>query len=388
MALGKDRTRIHVRGLGDLELMLKEPTVDTEASNAGYVKSVDMQIVPEMEDIQVDNGDIVDYLMKSRRFGMTLNLAQSSKDEVDLVANASGKVYGGRYFGMVSDSGRFQYFAFDALKLAPEVRAAFSPGHRVLPVPAVALTPDNTFATPPMYVVEALGELRVKNLHLFLAARNGHVSGTVNALDMSGWGRHGVLSSGYASIWQTASGLTFLRFNGSSDYGDFGNVCNLAATDSYAIEAWVRPQAADASLIRFLAKKSTNLVGTAGWMLTRNTSNKIEFLVSNGTTQYSVATSTSCLQNVWKHILIAVPKNGNAQAYLNGTADGSTTAIAASHDATNALSLFLGKDGGGTFGQSDIQGLRVYNFGSAGVPSDIATIASNHWLAEKGYHGL
>ena len=270
--------------------------------------------------------------------------------------------------------------------MAPEVRATFAPGHRVLPVPAVALAPDNTFTTPPMYLAEALAELRVKNLHLFFCGRNGHITGTVNALDISGWGRHGVLSA--SSLWTTASGLTFLRFNGSSDYADFGNVCNFGATDSYAVEAWVRIQAADGALTRILGKKSTTASGTAGWLLQRSAANKLGLLASNASTQYTIETTSTVLQNVWTHILVAVPKNGNAQAYLNGAANGSTVAIASSHDATNAFSLFMGKDGGGTFGQSDVQGLRVYNFGASGVPSDIATIAANHYAGEKGYHGL
>jgi hypothetical protein len=205
---------------------------------------------------------------------------------------------------------------------------------------------------------------------------------------MSGWGRHGVLSANFATIWQLASGLYFLRFNGSSDIADFGSVCNMAATDSYAIEAWVRIQGADGSLQRIGGKKSTTASGTAGWLLQRSAGNKLGLLASNATTQYTIETTTSVLQNVWKHILIAVPKGGNAQAYLNGAADGTPVAIAGSHDATNAINLFLGKDGAGNFGQVDIEGVRVYNFGSAGVPSDIATIAANHWAGEKGFHGL
>lgn len=388
MALGKDRSRIHVRGLGNMEIMLKEPTVDTEASNVGLLKSVDLSFIPNMEEIVGDNGDLQDWLMRSIKHTMTFNLSQSSKDEFDLVMNAGGKVYGARYAGLVSESGRFQYFSADALKLAPGVNAAFQPGHRVLPVNGMALKPDNTFSTPPVYVVESLAELRTQNLHLFVATRNGHISGTVNLLDLSGWGRHGVISSAYATIWQSAGGLTFIRLDGANDSVNFGNVCNIGATDDFVIEAWVRVQGANATLQRIASKKSTTASGTAGWMLQRSTGNVLQLLVSNGTTQYTISNTTTSLQNVWRHALIAVPKGGNAQAYLNGAADGSTVAIASSNDQTNSVNLYLGQDASANKGQVDIQGLRVYNFGLAGMPTDIATIAANHYAGEKGYHGL
>ena len=116
MALGKNRTSIFVRGLGNLEIALKEPTVDTQFSGVGIIKSALITDSPTMVDIVADNGQVVEYLSSEQRVGMEAQLYQVGADEIALLRDAGGKVYALRYSDLTTAI-RYQYYCMEACRL-------------------------------------------------------------------------------------------------------------------------------------------------------------------------------------------------------------------------------------------------------------------------------
>lgn len=181
----------------------------------------------------------------------------------------------------------------------------------------------------------------------------------------------------------------FLRFDGVSEYADFGDVLDDDGVSDRLFECWIRIQAADGVGLPILAKKQTYNSVNAGFSIFRFTGNQLIFQIADGTTSANIATGAgSVMQNTWKHFAVTIDRNGNGQAYLNGALAGSATSVAAIGSGTNALSLFLGRDNSGAYGQVDLGRVRTSNFGAGGLPSNIANIVSAHYNAEKSIYGL
>jgi hypothetical protein len=144
---------------------------------------------------------------------------------------------------------------------------------------------------------------------------------------------------------------------------------------------------ADAGLEEILAKKVLVSTHTAGYALARNASNQILFKLSDGSASASVVSTSTVLQNVWKHVMVFIDRNVNGQIYLNGAADGAAVSVAAVATGTNAGNLCIGRDGT-NFGQVDVRGVRFYSFGAGALPLDAATIALDHYNAEKAQMGF
>jgi hypothetical protein len=138
-----------------------------------------------------------------------------------------------------------------------------------------------------------------------------------------------------------------------------------------------------------LSKRTTTADISAGWSFWRRNSGagKFRFQIADGSTQAIIESNAFPPQNVWKHLAVSIDRNGNGQTYINGIADGSPVSTAAVGSAANSQSLKIGRSGS-EFGQVDIGGHRFYNFGAGNLPSDIATIISNHYNAERQFYGL
>ena len=395
MALGKNRTNIFVRGLGNLEIALKEPTVDTQFSGCGIIKSALITDSPTMVDIVADNGQVVDFLPSEQRVGMEAQLYQVGSDEIALLRDAGGKVYALRYSGLTTAI-RYQYYCMEACRLEPAVSLDFKVGERLLPLRARSLYQDVGYSIPLLYNVEATREIDVRGLQLWLAPRSGYNYGTAKLLDVSGFGRHGTISSAFATIWKLNGGTSlvkFLRFDGTADYVDYGDVAGLdfAATEDWMIEAWIAFPGTNGFQETICAKKQTVATSTdKGFALERLVGNTIQLRVSDGTTQVNTLTTSTVLQSTIKHVAFTVKKGGNVTPYMNGAADGTPVAMGASYASDNALSFYLARDTGpaGTFGNVDVLDIKIRNFGVGGLPTDIATSILNHYTGERAYYGV
>lgn len=383
MGLQKDRTRQHVKGLGDLEVRQVEPTNAAAFDNVGYLDEAGTDVIDDyvMEEIKDESGNLVNVLEQSHKVTLATNLSQTSLEEVNLIKGAEGKCFAIRYFGKASPT-RFQYFCIEKGKINPSVPLGYKPGKRTLPLRAWALNQNLAADLPEYYMAETMGEIRIKDLQLWVNPRLALKSATQNIVDISGYARHGVATADYATMWGTAG---FLRFDGSNDAVNFGSVLNDDASADFMIETWVRVMGADGSLQEIAAKKDAT-ANTAGFALYRSAANKMLFVLGSGSANASLSSTGSVLQNVWKHVAVAVDRNGSATIYVNGTADG-TLSVAAIGSGTNALPLYLGRDNT-NFGQVDIDMARIYTFGAGGLPADMATIISRHFAAERSYYGV
>lgn len=388
MALGRNRKTIFVKGLGKLEIRKVEPTpADSLFSEAGYIDSTKITEIPEMEEIVVDTGELIDMIPKQISASWESILTQTSIDEISLIRNSIDQYHAIRYSGLASES-TFQYFLMEYAKIIPRLDIEFKVGKRVLPIRILGLKQDNLgYDVPVLFVYETAKEIKTNYLSLWITARAGLNAGTSRLLDVSGYAQHGTLNSDYSTIWQTGTTPErFLRFDGTNDYCSLGDILDDDGTTDFMIEAWVRIQGANGSLQEILAKKTAT--GTsAGYGFYRNASNYIAFHLASGSAEAINVSSSTLLINTWAHIACTIDRNGSGQIYINGSANGSPVSVAAIGSGANALNLYIGRDNT-NYGQVDIGAVRIYRYPTVGLPSDISTIISNHYNAEKTFYGL
>lgn len=385
MALTKSRTRMEAKGPGRFEVRELEPTSASAFSNVGYVESTALNDEHTMLDLMDETGEMVNSISQGRIVSGVTQLMQTGKDELDLLSGAVEKVHAVRYSGITSP-GRFVYFAFDRTIINPSIPLNYAVGKRTLPLQLKAVIDQSLgYDVPPYYRAHADAEIHVDGLQLWVDPRLDFNAATAKLLDISGFGRHGTVyqAADVATVWGQAD---ILRFDGTNDYVDFGNVCNFAALEDFAIDFWVRVPAADGSAQEILTKKASAGVA-AGFSILRNASNQIAVELADGTDQPDITSTATVLQNVWNHVLVAVDRTGNAQIYINGAATGSAVDVSAVGDMTTTTSLYAARFGS-AYGQVDIKDIRIYNFGADGLPSTIATIALNHYNAQKAQLGL
>lgn len=390
MSVQRDRTRFWSHGLGVMEIREVSPTPGTDHSDIGYLEESTIEDILETEKRFDERGSLTNVLEKTRVAAVRTKLMQLGIDEIGLIKDSAGKRYSLRYHGVNRDSGKFQYNCFDRVVLNRSLARSYKPGPQGLPFEAFAidLSDDLGIDDPVGYVYESAGQIRTSGLQLWMDARLGYGANLAKILDISGFARHGSLSADYASIWQSGSNPDrFLRFDGSNDEVSFGDVLNDDGTGDFIIEIWFRMKAANGTQEELLSKKSLVTGNTAGLSIYRTTGNLIAFRIADGTGGVTVSTDSQALQNINKQFTVAVDRNGNAQTYLNGAADGTPASVAAIATGTNALNLKLGCDSSNN-GQVDITAVRIYRYAAGGLPADVATMIANHYNAEKGFFGL
>lgn len=162
--------------------------------------------------------------------------------------------------------------------------------------------------------------------------------------DVSGYGRHGVLTSmDPAGDWLVDDRGYYLDFDGTNDYVTFGDVCDPLDLD-YSISCWLKPAALSGVLRGFIGKEavgqadrfylgisSTDLL-QGFWRVDATSAFEANF----GGTTFSL--------NVWHHVAVTFDRDGVATGYINGTALPTTHSIASLNGLTfdNAQPLILG----------------------------------------------
>lgn len=389
MALAKDRARIFVHGLGNLEIRERIPSEGVNFESVGHIQDATFSDLSTVVECIVDTGDLVDVVESERKGSIKSMMMQSSESELNLLINSVGKYYACRYFGIAKKvDNTFQYFCTEQAKIIPSIELPMKVGLHTIPLDIRFLAQTEVdYDIPLIFIIETKNRIYTKGMNLWLSPRNGWNAGTAKILDASGYARHGDISADFASIFiADTAPLYILRHDGSNDVTDLGDVLDLNATNDFSIDFWVRIKGADASLQEILSKKADD-TDVAGFRVVRTAGNKIEIKLSDGVDSVSLASTTSVLQNVWKHVQIFGDRTGNMSLYLNGVSDATPTSIAAIGDMSNAIHFLLGKFGSG-FGQVDLSTVRFYNYGVDGLPTNIATIAATHYAAEKSYHGL
>lgn len=391
LVLGKNRLRSFVRGLGNMQVREREPANDPNFSNVGYLKNTTTTDEPTMVDIMPETGHMIDYKMQSRKTGGNTNLQQTGIDELNLIRQAEGKIYAVRYHGVQDEQGTaFLYYCFETVRLNPTISQNYQPGERLLPLAWVGLKDESLqYDLPEYYLIGTNGEIEIEKLQLWLDSRQELNLATARVLDVSGFSRHGLISSDFATIWTLGGEIRFLRLDGVNDAVDHGNILSMNGTDDFAFEAWVRPQGADGVEQEIMGKKADYATNSAGWGITRHVVNGIGFKISDGAVSAQILSANgTVLQNVWKFLRVSIDRNGNGQIYLNGIASGAPVSVAGiGGGSSSSDTLYIGRIGS-LFGQVDIASVRVYNYGSGGLPANDAAIALRHFNAEKSFFGL
>jgi hypothetical protein len=118
MSLGKNRTRVNVKGGGTLKLREMSPTQTDAFSEAGYLGGTDLNDEHSMLEIIDETGNLIDAQSGARKCILTTTLKQSGIDEINLLKNAVGKYYDA-YYVVKGSNGTFQELSMGVCKLKP-----------------------------------------------------------------------------------------------------------------------------------------------------------------------------------------------------------------------------------------------------------------------------
>lgn len=149
MALGKDRSRINVRGGGDILIRELKPTPVDAFTNLGIVEK--FEIIPDLGMMEIPDaeGNLLDWLSGLKKFGVNITLAQSSKEEIDFVNNAGGKYFDVLYNVPMEDT-TTQQFSICLLKIAPGTPLTFAGStKRPVVLSGMALAPSAAYTRTP-----------------------------------------------------------------------------------------------------------------------------------------------------------------------------------------------------------------------------------------------
>lgn len=214
----------------------------------------------------------------------------------------------------------------------------------------------------------------------------GNFGQTTKLYDASDLRVTGALNNG--PTWGTApDGVSSkLTFDGVNDYADFGDCIVDTGLPDLLIEMWVKINAADGGFVYPMSKKAVFGDTTAGFGFYRNTSNSLILRIADGTLSKECSAG-AFTQNVWAHAAFTIDRDGFVKGYKNTSLAETSTSIASFGTFANTAPLYLGRSAS-TYGNVDIGMFRVYNFGTGGLPSNIATIIADHYNAEKTIFGL
>lgn len=383
------RSRLSAKGLGNLHARETYPNNDADFVDLGILGNEGTEIhdVVDPDEIKDEEGKIQEVLFDAVATRLVTNLKQVSIDEWNFVRLATGKRHALRYAGLANNS-MFQYFCWEQAVIIPQTNRKFSKD-QVIPFEALGINKDTDgYYTPDYYLVETKSKIHFVNLMFWLSPRRVDYPGygTSKLMDVSGFARHGDLNSDYANMWKTGTPETYLELDGVNDYVNFGNILNDNAINDILFEIWINIPAANGTSQVLFSKKAAAGAANPGYMLTRDINNKVSFKIADGTSEVEVLSTSNVLQNTWKLITIAIDRDGNAQLYIDGVADGAAVSVAAIGSANNAVDFIIGRIGS-TYGNIRFDDTRSHKFAD-GLPSSIATIAARHYSAEKSYYGV
>jgi hypothetical protein len=141
MALGTDRRRINVKGGGILQVREIDPTPNDNFSSLGFIKSDTFLDEHSMVESIDSKGDQIDNKSGGHAVTWTSVLMQTSKDEIDLMADAEAKYYE-VYYRVQLNNGDYQMIVFPVCRIKPGFSLEFqSATERTIELEIRALAP-------------------------------------------------------------------------------------------------------------------------------------------------------------------------------------------------------------------------------------------------------
>lgn len=150
MALQKDRSRINVKGGGDLRIRELKPTPTSTFSKIGHIKGTDFIDEHTMVESIDDSGNYIDTNSGARKAMIKSVLMQSSLEEINLMRNAVGKYYE-VYYRCVLANGSIQELSIAVAKIKPgAVLAMKSATERDIELEIYCLAPNADLVRAPV----------------------------------------------------------------------------------------------------------------------------------------------------------------------------------------------------------------------------------------------
>lgn len=157
-----------------------------------------------------------------------------------------------------------------------------------------------------------------------------------------------------------------LRFDGSADYVDYGDILDQGAGDSFAVEILFKTTSTGGN--RTLASKvaTFGVPGPAGWRINFNSADNLVFLVSDGTDSAvaNVNDTTAYRDGKWHRATLVLDRTTDeVRSYVDGELMVTTDASAVG-SLSNSASLFVSNSGASFNG--DLDDFRFWSI----VPTD------------------
>ena len=148
-----------------------------------------------------------------------------------------------------------------------------------------------------------------------------------------------------------------LKFNGTSQYINFGHASGLNLSTAITISLWMKTSV---GVLSFLLTKGS---GTNGFEIAVGPSNFVYFEIRNGATAYFPTISFNYSDTKWHHFLETYDSStGKVIGYIDGTFQASATG--ATMGATPTDDLYIGKRGTYPtpyYFTGSIDDMRIYN---------------------------
>ena len=196
-------------------------------------------------------------------------------------------------------------------------------------------------------------------------------TGTTTVSDSSGY-RYGLTTTN-GTAWESAAKPSLqysnpytLSFDGSDDYAIGSDFLDASDTADLSISGWFKRSSSDTD-DTIIAKKNSDEASDLGWLLKLNdTSDTVNFTISDGANQYNLESTTAYTSTGWHHFTAVWDQDSaaNSEIFLDGLDDNATDTgtIANIGDASNAVNFTLGaeSDAGEPF-HGYLDDLKIYN---------------------------
>lgn len=273
---------------------------------------------------------ITDNVMVNTKYGVrVVSDATYDLEDVTIEHNRFDDVGDPSYSGVIRLNSTIPGGKFDGLSiqhnLFHDIHAAGS--WLVVPASAVNVTTFNNSAYG--------GEGPDPVLHMQL----NETSGTAVA-DDSGFDNDGVISGN--PTWTTGHSGNGLAFDGNGDYVSVANDAslNFGASTDFSIAFWAKINPTTEPYTAILSKKLSRAVNRLGYIV-KLQNHKLEFQMSDGVDTVSAISASNVDDGQWHHYAITVDRDGVAQIYIDGVANGSSANVSSVGNIDDAAADFV-----------------------------------------------
>ena len=157
---------------------------------------------------------------------------------------------------------------------------------------------------------------------------------------------------------------TWLDFNGTNEFVDFGNSQSLNTSNNFTISIWVNGNNVTGGTSRYILTKG--VTNSFEWSLHTNQSNITNFVIFNTlSNNYRLTgSSTKLLLNKWYHIMVST-NDTNTSMYINGNFEGIGGGVTGTREIDGIAKVMAGTRQTASTNKlwnGSLDDIRIYNF--------------------------